>query len=183
MILFSSSLGGSPKSDASARLKLEGDTLTASFFVSAPAWFNAEYEANTFVEGLWHFDCAELFVGSSSSGRYFEINLAPNGAWWTCLFEGVRKRDLHTRRPRVHVEAALHETSWQASVSVSVSDLMTALESEHEDDLIGNCTLVLGGCPDLDVPLENLHSLVELGAVDFHRPQDWVPLDELLKRS
>ena len=28
--------------------------------------------------------------------------------------------------------------------------------------------------------LENLHSIVELGAVDFHRPQDWIPLVELV---
>jgi hypothetical protein len=27
--------------------------------------------------------------------------------------------------------------------------------------------------------LQNLHSVASLAAVDFHRPQEWLPLDQL----
>ena len=41
---------------------------------------------------LWRHDVAELFIADPVSGRYFEFNLAPNGAWWSCEFTAPRVR-------------------------------------------------------------------------------------------
>lgn len=46
-----------------------------------------------FVEGLWEKDVAELFFKSDTSDAYQEINLAPNGDWWSARFTGYRIRD------------------------------------------------------------------------------------------
>jgi len=40
--------------------------------------------------GLWKQDVAELFFHDQNSERYFELNLAPSGAWWGCLFSSYR---------------------------------------------------------------------------------------------
>ena len=46
--------------------------------------------ANTFFEGLWEADVAELFVASESGAYYLEFNLAPNAAWWVAAFDSYR---------------------------------------------------------------------------------------------
>ncbi len=45
-----------------------------------------------FLGELWKYDVAELFLADPASGRYFEFNLSPNGAWWSCEFTGPRVR-------------------------------------------------------------------------------------------
>ena len=45
-----------------------------------------------FVEGLWNFDVVELFLREDGTTRYQELNVAPNGAWWSAVFSDYRKR-------------------------------------------------------------------------------------------
>ncbi len=132
-----------------------------------------------FIEGLWRFDCGELFLVQPLTGRYLEINLAPNGAWWSCVFSGVRARDEAILPPQIEgIWSSVAERGWEAGFSLSFAEIERCLGSS--EGLRGNVTLILGGCPDVDPPLENLHSVARLGAVDFHRPHEWLGLDELL---
>lgn len=135
-------------------------------------------DSRGFCEGLWKFDCGELFLLQPSTGRYLEINLAPNGAWWSCVFSGVRERDGATEPPRIEVsESEWSPIGWKASFVLPMSEVVRCLGSS--DNIFGNITAILGGCPDKDVPLENLHTIAPLEAVDFHRPHEWVPLEQL----
>lgn len=47
--------------------------------------------AGRFVEGLWDEDeVLELFIGASGSEGYLELNLTPDGAWWSRRFASYR---------------------------------------------------------------------------------------------
>jgi hypothetical protein len=132
-----------------------------------------------YFEGLWKADCGELWLACPENGRYIELNLGANGAWWSCAFSSPRVRDLECRPPLcIEIKTEALGQYWQASLTLPWSEIFRCLQSEEAP--VGNVTLVLGGCPDVDAPLENLHSAVPLGAVDFHRPQDWVPLSNLI---
>jgi predicted amidohydrolase len=48
-----------------------------------------------FMPGLWEHDVAELFI-AHPGGRYFEFNLSPNAAWWSCEFKAPRVREEET---------------------------------------------------------------------------------------
>lgn len=134
---------------------------------------------NQYFEGLWRGDCGELWLASSESSRYIEVNLAPNGAWWTCVFSSPRIRDINCPSPQCQdLQSEALGQYWQASLTLPWTEIFRCLQSEEPP--VANVTIVLGGCPDHDAPHENLHSAVPLGAVDFHRPQDWVPLSDLI---
>ncbi len=62
-------------------LIIEHDTLT--FSVEFPKGSQAHPESinEAFTEELWLWDVAELFI-AGKNGRYLEVNLAPNGAYW-----------------------------------------------------------------------------------------------------
>lgn len=136
-------------------------------------------ESTGFVEGLWKYDCGELFLVQPGTGRYLEINVSPSGAWWSCVFSDVRSRDLSTPPPQIDgIRAQPKGQGWQAEFGLSFAEIERCLGSAEK--LRGNVTLILGGCPDQNPPLENLHSVATLGAVDFHRPHEWLPLDQLL---
>lgn len=50
-------------------------------------------QPGVFREELWRSEVAEIFFSDLRRERYLEINLAPNGAWWLCAFDGVRQRN------------------------------------------------------------------------------------------
>lgn len=43
-----------------------------------------------FSADLWRYHCAEFFLAAPAGAPYMEFNLAPNGAWWACLFTAPR---------------------------------------------------------------------------------------------
>lgn len=136
-------------------------------------------EPGAFYEGLWKGDCAEFWIYSAEAQKYLEFNLGPNGAWWTCVFTGPRVRDLSVQPPECETTSVeIPGTGWAASISVSKEEVFRCLGTL--DNLRGNVTLLTDGCPDSDPPPENLHTAIPLGDIDFHRPQDWVPLEKLM---
>jgi hypothetical protein len=175
---FPSSFAGSPKVDASYRLSEDHRGLMVTFVVNNRAFFTREASEGEFFEGLWKFDCGELWLHDPKSGRYIELNLAPNGAWWSCVFESARRRDRESHSPRCITSSVIEDEFWQASLSISYAEIERCLGTT--ENLRVNVTLVVGGCPDLDVPLENLHSIAPIAEVDFHRPQDWLPMLEVV---
>lgn len=77
-----------------------------------------------FVQGLWEYDVGEVFISHPATGRYQEFNLAPSGAWWTCLFSSYRTAE--EKQPAV-VPATIwqHSTAegWQAAIEIPISGI------------------------------------------------------------
>ena len=175
---FESSFAGSPKEHAAYKLDIEEDFFEITFFAPGPQFFCLDVGPSDFHEGLWRYDCGELWLGNPENGRYLELNLAPNGAFWSCVFTLPRLRDSETRSPLCLTRAMTDMEGWFSTITISRTEVERCLGTS--ENLIGNVTLILCGCPDVDAPLQNLHSMAELGAIDFHRPQDWVPLSNLI---
>ena len=176
---FEQSFAGQAVHSGAYRLLVTEAGLQVGFVAKKPPVIIELANLNEFYEGLWRADCGELWLASPVNGRYIEVNLGPNGAWWACVFSSNRIRDLACPPPACTdiLTEALGQF-WQASLVVPWEDIFRCLQSEEAPTAI--VTLILNGCPDVDPPLENLHSAVPLGAVDFHRPQDWVPLSNLI---
>ena len=175
-IQFHSSFGGPANVEAVCGLAATEDVLLVHFRVQAIPYYNPEFTAGVYREGLWRYDCGELWLASPETGRYIELNLAPNGAWWSMVFRVARQRDLNCAPPACVTESQIREEQWEASLRISWSEINRCLGDKGIPT--ANVTLVLGGCPDGDVPPENLHSIVDLRGErpDFHRPQDWTRL-------
>lgn len=47
-------------------------------------------QAGQFSTELWRYHCAEFFLAAPEGTPYMEFNLAPNGAWWACVFRAPR---------------------------------------------------------------------------------------------
>jgi len=175
---FLTSFAGPCKPFYGYKFELGEEGICIHFSGLKPPYYNEDNLPYAFVEGLWRHDCGELWLCNPENGRYIEINLAPDGCRWTCVFSLPRLRDGEIHAPNCVPDSMLGETGWFANLRISWSEIERCLGSR--ENLIGNVTMIEGGCPDKNPPLENLHSIVELGAVDFHRPQDWVPLSNLI---
>lgn len=176
---FSASLGGNARKLGGYRLELSDDQVIVAFESGETPFFG---DATGFHEGLWRFDCAELFLANPANGRYVEFNFSPSGALWCCAFSAPRQRDTSVQPPNVRFEnAEIRSDGWTLEVSLDWSDIEAILGSR--EGLKGNVTLILGGCPDENPPLENLLTVAPLTAVDFHRPHEWLPLEELQTAS
>lgn len=130
--------------------------------------------AGEFKEGLWQHDCAELFLANLETGHYIEFNLAPNGAWWSCLFEAPRCHALveNLPLPGVTTEALEGIAHWEARLRIPLA----ALPETIGIDLAkwrGNATFCLGNAPRQKFAT---FAIPASGQPDFHRPQDWLPL-------
>lgn len=116
---------------------------------------------------LWRHDVAELFLFDPVSGRYFEFNLAPNGAWWTCEFIAPRVRaDLaEIAMPEVATFSELSaDGSWVAAMAIPVDLLKARLNFGNETHV--NVTMIL------ESPVQKFISATDLGTGEpnFHQP-------------
>lgn len=177
---FKSSFAGPASAQAGYCLEVfeEPGVLAVSFEVHQKPAYLESISAGTFYEGLWRYDCGELWLYSPSTQRYVEFNLAPNGAWWASVFSSPRIRDESCIPPICDTSSVERADAWFCSLKVEISEIKRCLGTI--EDLHANVTLILGGCPDFDVPLENLHTIVPLPAVNFHMPGHWLPIGMLL---
>lgn len=119
---------------------------------------------------LWRYDVAELFLFDPVSGRYFEFNLAPNGAWWTCEFIAPRVRaDLaEIAMPEVATFSELAaDGSWVAAMAIPVDLLKARLNFGNETHV--NVTMIL------ESPQQKFTSATDLGTGEpnFHQPMQF----------
>lgn len=126
---------------------------------SRPGSFQAE---------LWRHDVAELFIADPASGRYFEFNLAPNGAWWSCEFTAprVRAEEVEIAMPEVATFADMSpDGSWLAAMAIPLDLLKARLNFGEESK--ANVAMILNS------PAQKFLSAADLGmgGPDFHRPQ------------
>lgn len=120
-----------------------------------------------FQNELWEYDVAELFVTDPSSGRYFEFNLAPNGAWWTCEFTAARQRaeEMDIAMPEVATFSDMAvDGSWLAAMAIPLDLLRARLDFGPATRL--NVAMIL------ESPAQKFVSATDFGdgAPDFHQP-------------
>lgn len=132
-----------------------------------PALLHPKARPGRFQAELWRYDVAELFLADPLSGRYFEFNLAPNGAWWTCEFTAprVRAEALEIAMPEVATFSEMAaDGSWLAAMAIPLDLLRARLDFGPETSL--NVTMIL------ESPEQKFISANDLGArePDFHQP-------------
>lgn len=131
-----------------------------------------------FLAELWHYDVAELFIADPVSGRYFEFNLAPNGAWWSCEFTAprVRVEAIDIAMPEIATFSDMApDGAWLAAMAIPLDLLRARLDFGVGSRV--NVTLLL------ESPAQRFVTATDLGGgePDFHRPQcfgevDFAPL-------
>jgi hypothetical protein len=131
-----------------------------------PAELHPKSRPGAFQAELWHHDVAELFIADPASGRYFEFNLAPNSAWWTCEFIAprVRAEEVEIAMPEIATFAELApDGSWLAAMAIPRDLLEARLNFGVETRL--NVAMIL------DSPTQKFLSATDLGGgdPDFHR--------------
>lgn len=135
-----------------------------------PAELHPQSRPGAFHAELWRYDVAELFIADPASGRYFEFNLAPNGAWWTCEFTAprVRAEELDIAMPEIATFAEMApDGSWLAAMAIPLDLLKARLNFGDESKI--NVAMIL------DSPAQRFLSATDLGPgePDFHRPESF----------
>ena len=143
-----------------------------------PAVLHPQARPGMFQAELWRYDVAELFLADPRSGRYFEFNLAPNGAWWTCEFTAPRQRAevVDIAMPEVATFSDLAaDGSWVAAMALPLDLLRARLDFGPATR--ANVSFIL------ESPRQRFLSATQLAAAepDFHQPGhfaaiSWVPL-------
>lgn len=132
-----------------------------------PAYVHPNARPGAFQTELWKYDVAELFLADPVSGRYFEFNLAPNGAWWTCEFTAPRVRadSVEIAMPDVATFSELSpDGSWLAAMAIPLDLLRARLD--FGPGTHANVTMIL------ESPRQRFLSALKLEGVepDFHQP-------------
>ncbi len=121
--------------------------------------------AGRFIEGLWHHDVVELFIAHPQRRRYLEINLAPNGAHWACLFDAPRQRSSYQPDFPFETHADLSRPgSWVAAMSLPLDFLRKELD--FSDSSPANLTFMLGSATPRHLSVAGLPG----AEPDFHQP-------------
>lgn len=141
-------------------------------------WFIAHHRAaarlhpqarpGMFQADLWKHDVAELFIADPVSGRYFEFNLAPNGAWWSCEFTAprVRAEECDIAMPEVATFADMAaDGSWVAAMAIPLDLLKARIDFGPESR--ANVTFVLGSPEQRFLTASHPGG----GTPDFHQPE------------
>ena len=121
-----------------------------------------------FHAGLWRYHVAELFLADVGSGRYFEFNLAPNGAWWCCEFIAprVRAEEVDIAMPDVATFAdRADDGAWLAAMAIPLDLLRARLNFGAHTH--ANVAFILGTAV---APLHLSAAGLGSGTPDFHRP-------------
>ncbi len=132
-----------------------------------PAQLHPKARPGLFLAELWRYDVAELFLTDPVSGRYFEFNLAPNGAWWTCEFTAprVRAEESDIAMPEIATFADMSpDGSWLTAMAIPLDLLRARIDFGIHTKL--NVTMIL------ESPQQRFLSAVSLGTgePDFHQP-------------
>lgn len=133
----------------------------------APAQAHPQAMPGAFLPGLWQYDCAELFLSTPGGDRYFEFNLAPNGAWWSCEFTTPRLRaeEADIAMPDVATFADLAaDGAWVAAMALPLDLLRARLD--YGPGARANVTFLLGGKQRIHASAADLGG----GPPDYHRP-------------
>ena len=114
-------------------------------------------------DGLWQHTCFEAFIAKPGEERYWELNLAPSGAWNVYQLDGYR-RNLRTDRRYGPVPLC-----WQAETTQASLEARFTLPDEL---VVENRNLTIGLAVVLETGMSSLSywALCHPGPeADFHR--------------
>ena len=139
----------------------------------APATIHPDAEPGAFTPEQWKYDVAELFIADAEGGGYLEFNLAPNGAWWACKFDSVRKAT--PIQPDFQGAVTTHHDAPQPGAWLAALVIPIAFLREHAGFGTGsraNVTFILNS------PAQTFHTASKLPGdePDYHQPQAFQPL-------
>jgi len=156
--------------DPPAAFSLAVDPLQLWFIAghSRPADLHPEARPGSFQPDLWRHDVAELFLANPADGRYLELNLAPNGAWWSSTFKAPRSAAEDGAKPLEGVRCfatLAPDGTWMAAMAVPLEGLQQRIGFGEES--AANVCMILGS------PQQQFLSVADLGGgeLDFHQPQ------------
>jgi len=132
-----------------------------------PASIHPDASPGEFAIELWKNDVAELFILDPSTGRYLEINVAPNGAWWSAFFTSPRVRE---NKEEIQLEGAAtyadHSPTdgWMTAAAIPLK--MLREELNFGDESMMNVTFIVNS------PDQQFISAAKLQGCepDFHQP-------------
>lgn len=165
--LFKDSSGSSLASPAGFSLAVDSHNLWFLAGYQEAASLHPQARPGAFQAELWKHDVAELFLADPETGRYFEFNLAPNGAWWVCEFTGPRQRAemIDIAMPGVATFADMApDGAWLAAMAIPLDLLRARIDFGVTTRL--NVAMILKS------PAQRFLSVTDLGSerVDFHQP-------------
>jgi hypothetical protein len=133
-----------------------------------PAQLHPDARPGGFQAELWQHDVAELFLMDPVSGRYLELNLSPNAAWWSCEFNAPRARadEADIAMPDVATFSELAaDGTWVAAMALPLDLLRARLDFGNQTR--ANVTMIL------ESPMQRFFSAADLGPgkPDFHQPE------------
>ncbi|MEN9974974.1 MAG: hypothetical protein RLZZ282_980 [Verrucomicrobiota bacterium] len=133
-----------------------------------PARLHPQSRPGCFQSQLWDYDVAELFIADPVSGRYFEFNLAPNGAWWSCEFTAARVRaePIDILMPEIATFSDMAtDGSWLAALAIPLDLLKARVDFGPRTRV--NVAMVL------ESPAAKYVSAAHMGGQepDFHQPE------------
>lgn len=151
-------------------LAIDHDYLWFIACHESPATIHPKARPGQFQNELWQYDVAEIFLLDPSTGRYLEINLAPNGAWWSAFFTGPRvvENEMDTPLEGVATYADLAPNGgWMSAMALPLK--MLREELNFGDDSKMNVTFIV------DSPNKKFISATKLEGrePDFHQPDDF----------
>jgi len=158
-------------------LALEGPDLVLRGVCDAPPVKVPGDRPGGFLEGLWDGDVVELFLLNPATGWYLEFNLAPGGGWWACGHTAPRVRVAGGAAPLdgARTRMVARERGWDCTLRVPIASLPAELAFDPATTR-ANITFCLGQ-PQRYCTLADLGG----GDPDFHRPQHWLALADVLK--
>lgn len=132
-----------------------------------PARLHPLARPGKFQAELWHHDVAECFLADPVSGRYFEFNLAPSGAWWSCEFTAprVRAEEIDIVMPEVATFSDMAvDGAWLVAMSIPLDLLRARLN--FGPGIRANVTMIL------ESPAQRFITAADLGGgePDYHLP-------------
>lgn len=147
---------------------LEEEALVFYAARQAPSMVHPQGQLGVFQEELWKYDAAEFFLSTPDGSRYMEFNLAPNGAWWSCIFSGPRVVDAcNPALEGVECHAHRDGQAWSCSARIPL-DYLKKLGLDPKKSRLALCSI-------LNSPQQIFLTTAEPreGQPDFHTPLHW----------
>lgn len=132
-----------------------------------PAQLHPLARPGRFQAELWRHDVAECFLADPVSGRYFEFNLSPNGAWWSCEFTAprVRAEEIDIVMPEIETFSDMSvDGAWIVAMSIPLDLLRARLN--FGPGIRANVAMIL------ESPAQRFITATDLGGgePDYHLP-------------
>ena len=138
----------------------------------AAAAVHPDASPGSFTPELWKYDTAELFIADPTSGKYLELNLAPNGAWWAASFSSPRvtSPDQPDFETLITANSDQNQNQWLAALTVPLSFLKETINF--------GATTKANIAAILNTPEQTFHTVAKLPGPDpdFHQPSAFAPI-------